>query len=113
MKKLLILLFMTMIYTFSPATSSETNIIDISEKVKQSFISELKAHDPSKYYIYSGKSSSIHVYEEKHEEEECVFIKIKEVFEDKNHSQDYKFYFYSVISSFYEIATDINRSLRN
>lgn len=113
MKKFIILLFMTIIYTFSPAASSENSIIDISKKVKQSFISELTAHNPSQYYIYNGKTSSIHVYEEKHEKEECVLTKIRDFFEKESYSEYFEFYPYDIISYFYDIATDINRSLRN
>lgn len=112
-KKFITFLFMILFYTVSYSSPSENNIIDVSEKVKQTFISELTAHNPAAYYISPGRNSTVEVYQEKHEENQCIVVKVKEWFGEEKYYKTKEIFVEEVFLSAYEIATDINRSLRN
>lgn len=118
MKKFILFIFMALFYSVSSAATPENKsvgICNISEKTKETFISELTAQNPNVYYIYTGKTSAVDVYQQKNDENNGnnIVSKVKDIFIKENFSKDFESVSYEIIQNFYEIATDVNRSLRN
>lgn len=124
MKKLIIFLYMLVCCTFSYSSSVDNNENYLKEKnllinsvisleEKESFISELTAHNPAAYYIVAGRNNSFQPCDIKQNENQCISEKVKEISDEEKYSENIDFSDEEIILFSYDIATDINRSLRN
>ncbi len=112
-KKLLLFLVMILSYAVSSAAPVSQDIrADLNKETKKTFITAYEAHNFGEYYIAVNKENSLHIYENKHEEEYIV-PKIKDFYINEGFEDYVEPYFEKLISYFYDIATDINRSLRS
>lgn len=120
MKKLIICIFMMIYSIFSYASPSvekfqkeEKYIPIVSLEAKETFISELQSLNPAAYYIAAGRSSSFQTCDIRQNENECITARAKECIEEKIFLRNVFFSDKEIILFSYDIATDINRSLRN
>lgn len=120
MKKLIICIFMMIYSVFSYASPSvekfqkeEKYIPIVSLEAKETFISELQSLNPAAYYIAAGRSSSFQTCDIRQNENECITARVKECAEEKIFSENIFFSDEEIILFSYDIATDVNRSLRN
>lgn len=111
-KKFIIFLFMMISYIVSYSTPI-SNIQEIKKETENNFIIENNNDSFNKYYIVISKNNSIiHFYEDKHENT-FVSPKIKDIFIQKDFEEYFNIIFKNITHSFYLIATDITRSMRD
>ena len=111
-KKFILFLFMILSCAVSYAEPvSSSNIL--KKKTEKTYIVETSSHNFSEYYIGAEKNNTIiHYYEDKHESS-FVSPKIKDFFIEKECEEYFNLIFKNPVHSFYIIATDITRSMRD
>lgn len=111
-KKFILFLFMILSYAVSysePVSSSDI----LKKETEKTYLVETNSHNLSEYYIAAEKSNTvIHYYEDKHESS-FVSPKIKDFFIEKECEEYFNLIFKNPVHSFYIIATDITRSMRD
>ena len=111
-KKFILFLFMILFYAVSYAEPvSSSNIL--KKEAEKTYLVETNSHNLSEYYIAAEKNNTIiHYYEDKHESS-FVSPKIKDFFIEKECEEYFNLIFKNPVHSFYIIATDITRSMRD
>lgn len=111
-KKFILFLFMILSYVVSYAEPvSSSNIL--KKEAEKTYLVETNSHNLSEYYIAAEKNNTIiHYYEDKHESS-FVSPKIKDFFIEKECEEYFNLIFKNSVHSFYIIATDITRSMRD
>lgn len=109
-KKFLIFLFMIFSYIISYSAPSYSTT---KEDIKKNFILEKNSYDSIKYYVVAEKVNTIIYFNENRCETDYIPLKIKDIFINKDCSNDKKIYFKPTTLKLYDIATDITRSMRN
>lgn len=111
-KKFIIFLFMILSYAVSYA-EPVSNFNAGKKDTEKTYIAETNSHNLSEYYIAAEKHNpAVHYYEDKHEN--CfVSPKIKDFFIEKECEEFSNLIFKNPVHSFYLIATDITRSMRD
>ena len=111
-KKFILFLFMILSYVVSYAEPvSSSNIL--KKETEKTYLVETNSHNLSEYYIAAEKNNTIiHYYEDKHESS-FVSPKIKDFFIEKECEEYFNLIFKNSVHSFYIIATDITRSMRD
>ena len=111
-KKFILFLFMILSYAVSYAEPvSSSNIL--KKETEKTYLVKINSHNLSEYYIAAEKNNTIiHYYEDKHESS-FVSPKIKDFFIEKECEEYFNLIFKNPVHSFYIIATDITRSMRD
>ena len=111
-KKIIIFFFMILCYITSYSSPVSQNI-DRKKEVEKVFIKEEKIFNSFRYYLDVKKADSNIYFYEDNNELQFVSNKIKNLFINKKCKDDLELYFDQIIFNFYNIATDITRSMRN
>lgn len=113
-KKFIIFLMMILSYAVSSASPLKEEKI-IKEIPQKTFIIKQEYENPGKYYVSENRDTSVHIYENKENkyEEGFTISKIKDLFYEEIFNNFFEPYLENLVFFFYDIATDINRSLRN
>ena len=111
-KKFILFLFMILSYAVSYAEPvSSSNIL--KKETEKTYIIPKDAHNLSEYYIAAEKTNTtVHYYEDKHEIN-FISSKIKDFFVKKECEEYFNLILKNPLYSFYIIATDITRSMRD
>lgn len=111
-KKIIIFLFMILCYITSYSSPVSQNI-NRKKEVEKVFIKEEKIFNSFKYYLDVKKTDTNIYFYENNSEIQFVPNKIKNLFINGKYKENLEFYIDQKIFKFYNIATDITRSMRN
>ena len=111
-KKIIIFLFMVLCYITSYSSPVSQNI-NRKKEVEKVFIKEEKIFNSFKDYLDVKKIDTNIYFYENNSEIQFVPNKIKNLFINGKYKENLEFYIDQKIFKFYNIATDITRSMRN